>query len=185
LNAKADLIILDIMLPRVNGFEICQALRKNGFNTPVIFLSAKAQEIDKVTGLDLGGDDYITKPFGIRELLARVKSVLRRVREDQDAALKFGHLRVDLTGRAVFRKGKQVSLTAREFDLLRYLIERRGKVLTRDQILRHVWGFDYDGTARTIDNFINRLRQKIGDDINNPRFILTVRGVGYKFKENS
>ncbi len=181
LNAKADLIILDIMLPRVNGYEICQILRKQGFKTPVIFLSAKSQEADKVRGLDLGGDDYITKPFGIRELLARVKTILRRVREDQAAPVEIGPLKIDLAGHVVYRKGKPVPLTSKEFELLCFLIEKKGKVLAREEILKRIWGFDYDGTARTIDNFVNRIRQKIGDDLNKPTYILTVRGVGYKF----
>ncbi len=185
LNSPADLIILDIMLPKVNGYEICRTIRRHGFRTPIIFLSAKSQEIDKVTGLDLGGDDYITKPFGIRELLARVKTVLRRVQEDREEVFEHGPIRVDFAGQTVLRRGKAVSLTTKEFKLLRFLVERKGKVLTREEILNHVWGFDYDGTSRTIDNFINRIRQKIGDDIARPRYILTVRGVGYKFKSES
>ncbi len=185
LNAKPDLVILDIMLPIVNGYEICKAMRKNGFHTPVIFLSAKAQEVDKVLGLELGGDDYITKPFGVRELLARIKSLLRRTEADAPRVLEFGPVRVDLSGHSVLRSGRPVTLTSKEFDLLKYLLERRGRVLTRDEILVHVWGFDYDGTSRTIDNFINRIRQKIGDNIRKPRYILTIRGVGYKFAETN
>ena len=180
LNSQPDLIILDIMLPKINGYEICKAIRKHGFKTPVIFLSAKAQEIDKVTGLDLGGDDYITKPFGVRELLARVKTILRRVQESEDMLIKFGSIQLDVAGHLVFRKGKQVPLTSKEFKLLHFLAEKKGKVLTREEILNHVWGFNYDGTARTIDNFINRIRQKIGDDLQKPSYIITVRGVGYK-----
>jgi two-component system, OmpR family, alkaline phosphatase synthesis response regulator PhoP len=183
IDGKPDLIILDIMLPKVNGYEICQTLRKNGIAIPVIFLSAKTREIDKVTGLDLGGDDYITKPFGLRELLARVKTILRRVREEPGAPKVFGDIEVDLGGQVVRKKGKEVVLTAKEFELLKYLIARSGKVLTREMILKQVWGFNYFGTARTIDNFINRLRQKIEDDIEAPRHILTVRGTGYKFDD--
>jgi DNA-binding response OmpR family regulator len=170
------------MLPRVDGYEICKAIRKNGFTTPVIFLSAKSQEVDKVLGLDLGGDDYITKPFGVRELIARIKSVLRRFQEVGPSVVELGPVRIDLTGHAVSRRGEAVSMTSKEFHLLKFLIERRDRVLTREEILLHVWGLDYDGTSRTIDNFINRIRQKIGDDIRKPRFILTVRGVGYKFR---
>ncbi len=182
LNNRVDIIILDIMLPRLNGYEVCQALRKNGFRTPVIFLSAKSQETDKVRGLELGGDDYITKPFGVRELLARIKSILRRSQGPKGQVLELGPLKIDLRGHTVSSKGEPVEMTSKEFDLLRYLIERRGRVLSRDEILTHVWGYDYEGTTRTIDNFINRLRQKIGDNLRKPRYILTVRGVGYKFK---
>jgi DNA-binding response OmpR family regulator len=183
IDGRPDLIILDIMLPKVSGYEICQTLRKNGIDTPVIFLSAKTREVDKVTGLDLGGDDYITKPFGLRELLARVKTILRRVRDESEGPKTFGDIEVDLAGQTVRKKGQPVPLTVKEFELLKFLIARPGKVLTREAILKHVWGFDYFGTARTIDNFINRLRQKIEDDIESPQYILTVRGTGYKFGE--
>jgi len=185
IDGRPDLIILDIMLPKVSGYEICQTLRKNRIATPVIFLSAKTREADKVMGLDLGGDDYISKPFGLRELLARVKTILRRVREDQEAPRVFGDIEIDLAGQVVRKKGRVVSLTTKEFDLLKFLIARPGKVLTRETILKQVWGFDYFGTARTIDNFINRLRQKIEDDAEEPRYILTVRGAGYKFGDGS
>jgi DNA-binding response OmpR family regulator len=181
-DARPDLIILDIMLPRVNGFEICETLRKSKVETPVIFLTAKAQETDKILGFDLGGDDYITKPFSVRELLARVKTVLRRVRDEGAATVTFGDVEVDLAGQAVKLRGQGVSLTSKEFELLRFLIRSEGKVLPRETILNKVWGLNYYGTARTIDNFINRLRQKIEDDLENPRHILTVRGVGYKFR---
>jgi two-component system alkaline phosphatase synthesis response regulator PhoP len=182
LDDRPDLIILDIMLPRINGFEICEILRKKKIATPVIFLSAKAQETDKILGLDLGGDDYITKPFSVRELLARVKTVLRRVQEDEPEEVSFGDVAVNFTSQTVKLRGADVSLTSKEFELLRLLVRSEGKVLPRDSILNKVWGYDYYGTSRTIDNFINRLRQKIEDDIDDPRHILTVRGVGYKFQ---
>jgi len=185
IDGRPDLIILDIMLPKVSGYEICQTLRKNNIATPVIFLSAKTREADKVAGFDLGGDDYLTKPFGLRELLARVKNILRRVREDEEAPRVFGDIEVHLAGQTVKKKGQPVPLTSKEFDLLKFLIARPGKVLTRETILKQVWGFDYFGTARTIDNFINRLRQKIEDDAEAPRYILTVRGAGYKFNDGS
>ena len=185
IDGRPDLIILDIMLPKVSGYEICQTLRRNGISIPVIFLSAKVREADKVTGLDLGGDDYITKPFGLRELMARVKTILRRVREEPGAVRSFGDIEVDLGGQVVRKKGHEVLLTAKEFELLKFLISKAGKVLTRETILKQVWGFNYFGTARTIDNFINRLRQKVEDDIENPRYILTVRGAGYKFGDGS
>lgn len=184
IESSPALIVLDIMLPKVNGFEICKTLRDRGFKVPVIFLSAKSQEVDKVTGLDLGGDDYLTKPFSVRELLARIKTILRRVDEKKEETIETGPIRVDRAGHTVYRRGKAVSLTSKEFRLLEYLLERRGRVLARDEILNHVWGYQYQGTTRTIDNFINRLRQKIGDDIREPKYILTVRGVGYKFKED-
>lgn len=181
-DGKPDLIILDIMLPKVNGFEICETLRKHGIRTPVIFLSAKSAERDKITGLELGGDDYMTKPFSVRELLARVRSVLRRLKEqDEEEPFRFGDIVVDFKGQTVSAGDIPVSLTSREYELLRFLIRSRGRVLPRDKILQQVWGYDYYGTARTIDNFINRLRQKIEDDVNQPRFIVTIRGVGYKF----
>ena len=182
IDSRPDLIVLDIMLPKVNGFEICETLRKNEIDIPVIFLSAKAQESDKILGLDLGGDDYLTKPFSVRELLARIKTVLRRAMAEDAKPVNFGDVEVDLSGQSVKLRGETVSLTSKEFDLLRFLIRSRGKVLPRETILKKVWGYNYYGTARTIDNFINRLRQKIEDDVEQPRFILTVRGVGYKFE---
>jgi two-component system alkaline phosphatase synthesis response regulator PhoP len=181
LRAEPDLIILDIMLPRLNGFEVCEALRRRKIGTPVIFLTAKAQEHDKILGLDMGGDDYITKPFSLRELLARVKTVLRRSRGEAQEGFRFGAVDVDFAAQVVKLRGQAVGLTAREFDLLKCLIRSEGRVLPREAILNRVWGHDYEGTARTIDNFITRLRQKIEDDVDNPRHILTVRGVGYKF----
>jgi len=184
IDERPDLIILDIMLPRVNGYEICETLRKNKIETPVIFLSAKSQEHDRVLGLETGGDDYITKPFSVRELLARVRTVLRRVDKPTEGPYAFGQVRVDLAGQNVTLRGKDVRLTAKEFELLRLLIRSEGKVLPRETILKKVWGFDYYGTSRTIDNFINRLRQKIEDDLDPPRHIRTIRGVGYKFEAN-
>ena len=182
IDARPDLMILDIMLPKVNGFEICQALRKQGIDIPIIFLTAKGQESDKILGLDLGGDDYMTKPFSVRELLARVKTILRRVKGDEPELVTFGDVEVNFTAQTVKLRGQDVSLTSKEFELLRFLMRSEGRVLPRDSILNKVWGYDYYGTARTIDNFINRLRQKIEDDVDNPRHILTVRGVGYKFQ---
>jgi len=185
IDGRPDLIVLDIMLPKVSGYEICETLRKNGITTPIIFLSAKTRESDKVTGLDLGGDDYITKPFGLRELLARVKTILRRVREEEEAPKAFGDIEVDFAGQVLKKKGRPVTLTSKEFDLLKFLVAHPGRVLTRETILKQVWGFNYFGTARTIDNFINRLRQKIEEDAEAPRYIVTVRGAGYKFDDGS
>jgi DNA-binding response OmpR family regulator len=182
LAERPDLIILDIMLPRINGLEICETLKKRGIDTPVIFLTAKSQEVDKILGLDLGADDYITKPFSVRELVARVRTVLRRAQGDSPETFHFGDVEVNFTSQTVRLRGQEVTLTSKEFDLLRLLVRSEGKVLPRDSILNKVWGFDYYGTARTIDNFINRLRQKIEDDLEDPRHILTVRGVGYRFQ---
>jgi DNA-binding response OmpR family regulator len=181
-DARPDLVILDIMLPRMNGFEICETLRKRKIDVPVIFLTAKSQDADKILGLDMGGDDYITKPFSIGELLARVKTVLRRAKGDDSEPVVFGDVEVDLAGQTVKLRGKPVSLTVKEFELLRFLILSQGKALPRETILNKVWGFNYYGTSRTIDNFINRLRQKIEEDPDRPRHLLTVRGVGYKFQ---
>ena len=179
---QPDLLILDVMLPRMNGYEICETLRGRGIDTPIIFLTAKIQESDKILGFDLGGDDYITKPFSVRELLARVKTVLKRARSSDEEPFAFGEIRVDFTAQQVWLKGEEISLTTKEFELLRFLIRSEGKVLPRETILDKVWGYDYYGTSRTIDNFINRLRQKIGEDSDCPRFIVTVRGVGYRFQ---
>ncbi len=177
-----DLIILDVMLPKMNGYEICEALRKRDIETPVIFLTAKVQERDKILGFDLGCDDYITKPFSVRELVARVKTVLRRARVEAAGPFCFGEVKVDFDSQQVWLGDKEVGLTSKEFELLRFLVNSEGKVLTREVILNRVWGYNYYGTARTIDNFITRLRQKIGDDSEKPRHILTVRGVGYRFQ---
>ena len=182
IDERPDLIILDVMLPRVNGFEICETLRSNGIDTPVIFLTAKVQEGDKILGFDVGADDYLTKPFSVRELLARVRTVLKRARGETSEPVCFGEVRVDFEKRQVWRGEDEVALTRREFELLRFLMQSGGKVLQREVILNKVWGYDYYGTARTIDNFINRLRQKIGDDTGSGQHIVTVRGVGYKFE---
>jgi DNA-binding response OmpR family regulator len=179
-----DLIILDVMLPRVSGFEICRLLKQNKIETPVIILSAKGQEADKIKGLNLGADDYISKPFSVKELVARVNAVLRRKRRDENKyeEFSFGNIMVDFRGQSVKHKNKRINMSAREFKLLKFLIENEGKVLDRNTILNRVWGYDYYGTARTVDNFINRLRRKVEDDPNNPRFVITVFGVGYKFE---
>jgi len=181
IDDRPHLIVLDVMLPKMNGFEVCEVLRKHEIDTPVIFLTAKALERDKILGLNLGGDDYMTKPFSVGELLARIKTVLRRVRLEDGDALRFGDVEVDVAGRVVHRDGQEVVLTSKEFELLLFLVRNAGKVLPRDSILQKVWGFNYYGTARTIDNFINRLRQKVEEKPLEPRHILTVRGVGYKF----
>jgi len=183
-DKKPDLIVLDIMLPRVNGFEVCRTVRKYDTTIPIVILSAKGDEGDKVLGLELGADDYVTKPFSIRELTARIKAALRRRRamEGEVDTFEEAELRIDFAGQILEVSGEERELSTREFKLLRHLIQNRGRVLSRDQILNKVWGYDYDGTPRTIDNFINKLRQKLGDDPTTPRWIQTVRGSGYKFR---
>ncbi len=183
-DKKPDLIVLDLMLPKVNGFEVCRTVRKYDSTIPIVILSAKGDEGDKVLGLELGADDYVTKPFSIRELTARIKAALRRRKamEGEIETFEESGLHIDFSGQTLSMDGEQKELSTREFNLLKHLIQNRGRVLSRDQILNKVWGYDYDGTPRTIDNFINKLRQKIEDDANDPRWILTVRGSGYKFR---
>jgi len=178
-----DLIILDIMLPGVDGLEICKTLRKEGDGTPILMLTAKSQEIDKVLGLEMGADDYVTKPFSRRELLARVKVLLRR-RDPVDRALmhaRFGDVEVDFRGYEVKKAGRSVELTAKEFALLHLLVTRGGEVLDRGVILEEVWGDDNDVFPRTVDAHIAHLRKKVEDDPADPRFLINVRGIGYKF----
>lgn len=186
-DKKPDLIVLDLMLPRVNGFEVCRTVRKYDATLPILILSAKGDEGDKVLGLELGADDYVTKPFSVRELTARIKAALRRRRamEGDIETFEEAGVRIDFAGQQMSVHGDARELSTREFKLLRHLIQNRGRVLSRDQILNKVWGYDYDGTPRTIDNFINKLRQKLGDDPTNPRWIQTVRGSGYKFRGDS
>lgn len=181
---RPDLVLLDVMLPGPSGLEICKALRRHDPTLPILILSARTQEKDKVEGLELGADDYIAKPFSVRELLARIRTALRRRRAmaGEDVPFVFANGEVDFAARVLRVDGVEQDCSAREFELLRYLVRNRGKVVTRDQILNRVWGYDYEGTARTIDNFIQRLRQKIEKDPENPTWIRTVRGVGYRFE---
>jgi DNA-binding response OmpR family regulator len=180
---EIDLIILDVMLPRLNGFELLRMLRSERRTMPIIMLSARGAEMDKVMGLELGAEDYITKPFGLAELLARVKAVLRRdaIARGDGTHLRTGDLAIDTGTREVRRRGAVVELTATEFDVLRCLIEAGGRVLSREQIQAKVWGPTHHGTPRTIDNFILQLRAKLEDDATDPMHIVTVRGVGYRF----
>jgi DNA-binding response OmpR family regulator len=184
------LIILDISLPRKNGLEVLDDLRREGNRTPVVMLSARETEADKVTALKVGADDYITKPFGLAELMARVNAVLRRSQvsaptfagappADNDA-LAVGQTVIKVPTRAVLRAGKEVKLTHLEFELLLYFARHPGIVLSRDRLLRDVWGVKHDGSARTVDNFVAQLRSKIEDDPENPRHLVTVRGSGYR-----
>ena len=178
-----DLLLLDVMLPRLNGFEVLRELRRLELEVPVIMLTAKAEEIDKIRGLDLGADDYITKPFALPELLARVRAVLRRKRryDKKSERVAFADCVVDFASARVTVRGEVVKLTARELELLRLFVEREGQALSREEIVRRVWGYDYEGTDRTLDNFVSRLRQKLEPDAEVPRHFLTVRGIGYQF----
>jgi len=180
---KPSLIILDIMLPRMNGYEVLRKLRGRGVDVPVIMLTAKGTEIDKSLGLDLGADDYVTKPFGLKELLSRIKAVLRRLKrlEPAEEVHHFGDVQVNLVSREVLRDGIPVTLSFKELELLRYFIKHTGQALPRERILQAVWGADYEGTDRTVDNFIQKLREKL-DNPDAPQHFLTVRGVGYRFE---
>ncbi len=181
---KPDLVVLDIMLPGRDGLEVLREIRKSS-RVPVIMLTARESEVDKVVGLELGADDYLTKPFSPRELVARVKAVLRRARppDEEQGLLVRGGLTVDAGRRAVEVEGRgPIELTAREFDLLYLLAANPGIVLTRDRIMEKVWGYDNVGDSRTVDVYIRHLREKLGDDAEAPRFLETVRGVGYRFK---
>jgi DNA-binding response OmpR family regulator len=181
---RPDLVILDVMLPKVNGFVVLQQLRREGLTMPIIVLSARTGEMDKVTGLELGAEDYVAKPFSLAELLARVKAALRRgprAMETPRTVHTFGDVRVDVAARTAKRAGADVEMTATEFDVLLCLIESRGAALTREDIFARVWGPNHHGTPRTIDNFIQQLRSKLEADPQKPKFLLTVRGVGYRF----
>ncbi len=179
-----DVALLDVMLPRLSGFDVCRTARQRGIATPIIFLTAKGEEIDKVIGLELGADDYLTKPFGIRELLARIKAVVRRTHHDGEAAghrLRIGRLDIDLYAYDARSDDKPVYFSHLEFEVLKKLYEYRGQVVSRDQLLEEVWGYEKSSpTTRTVDNFIMKLRQKLEPDPSEPRHILTVHGVGYK-----
>jgi DNA-binding response OmpR family regulator len=182
LSEAPDLVLLDIMLPRMSGWDVCRELRRKGIDIPVVMLTARGDEVDRVLGLELGADDYITKPFSLRELLARVRAVLRRPgprRKFEEFA--FGDVRIRLRGRQVFKAGREVRMTRKEFDLLVFLVERRGEIVTRDQLLDDVWGYERFPTTRTVDTHILRLRRKFEADADDPKWIVTVHGQGYKF----
>ena len=180
-----DLIILDLMLPHKSGFDVCREIRQAGLITPILMLTARGQTIDKVNGLKIGADDYVTKPFNMLELIARVEALMRRAPirpAAQTRGLDFGSIHLDLTGTEATREGKSVNLSAREFQLLRYLIEHRGSTLSRDELLKQVWGYSANIYTRTVDVHVAGLRQKLEDDPKQPKYILTVQGFGYKFK---
>jgi two-component system alkaline phosphatase synthesis response regulator PhoP len=182
-----DLIILDVMLPKRDGFDVCKGIREAGLITPILMLTARGQTGDKVSGLKIGADDYVTKPFNMLELMARVEALMRRApirpaAQTQAGIVDFGSIRVDLLGTEATRDGKPVNLSAREFQLLRYLLEHRGATLSREELLKQVWGYSADMYTRTVDVHVASLRQKLEDDPKQPQFILTVQGFGYKFK---
>jgi DNA-binding response OmpR family regulator len=177
-----DLIVLDVMMPKLSGFDVCKTMRKKGITTPVILLTAKDQEIDKVLGLELGADDYITKPFSLRELLARIKAVLRRgdnLRTDENK-IKIGRLDLNFQNYTAFESENSVQMSHKEFEILNFLWKHRNKTVSRDDLLEKIWGYDESPSTRTVDNFILKLRQKIEKDFNHPQIILTVHGIGYK-----
>ena len=183
---RPDLVVLDIMLPRMDGLAVLREIRRDDPELPVLILSAKGQESDKVAGLHLGADDYLVKPFGLKELLARIDALLRRRRARGETGInkslkRVGVLEVDLESRRATVEGKALELTSREFDLLAFFITHPDRVHSREQLMEAVWGSRYFGTARTVDNFVARLRAHIGDDAENPRHLETVRGVGYRF----
>jgi DNA-binding response OmpR family regulator len=180
-QAPPDLLLLDLMLPKVNGYDICKSVRARQLDLPIIMLTAKGQEDDIVRGLELGADDYVTKPFSIRELLARVKAFLRRKSPDNETT-EFGNYRLDRAAHKLFRQGKEVELTAKEFRLLDFFLQRSGRALTRDSILDGVWGNEVIVTDRSVDRCVTTLRAKIEDDPHNPIFIRTIRDIGYRFE---
>ena len=190
-SEKPDLIALDIMLPKLDGFEVCRILRRE-MTTPILMLTAKAGETDKVVGLELGADDYMTKPFGMREFLTRIKAMLRRVemmkiaagsvKETTPSVIKVGELEIDFARHKVSHANSVIDLSPKEFDLLAFLVKNREQVFSRDQLLERIWGYDYTGDTRTVDVHMRWLRQKIETDPTDPRHLLTVRGVGYKFE---
>ena len=188
LNEPLDLIILDLMLPGMDGMDVCKHLRQEKINVPIIMLTAKDEEFDKILGLELGADDYMTKPFSPREVVARVKAILRRTQldkdhEDSEEIIQIGDLVIHLDRYDVYFKDKQLVLTPKEFELLLYLANNQGKVLSRDQLLNGVWDFHYDGDTRIVDVHISHLREKIEKNTKIPEYIKTVRGFGYKFEE--
>lgn len=187
-SSMPDLFILDLMLPGMDGLEVCKQLRTSPRtkNIPIIMLTAKSEEFDKVLGLELGADDYITKPFSVRELAARVKAMLRRVANAAPAAdetIRHGDISIDPVRHEVYKNGNLIEMPLKEFELLKMLLLNKGKVLSRELLLEKIWGFDYYGETRTVDVHIRYIRQKIEDDDSNPVYIETIRGVGYRFND--
>jgi DNA-binding response OmpR family regulator len=182
LDESPDLMLLDVMMPRMSGLEVCRQLRAKRPTLPIIMLTARGQEVDKVVGLELGADDYVTKPFSIRELLARVKAILRRTSGPKNQEHhSFGDVEVDLRKCRVVRAGRLLDVSSKEFELLKYFISHSGETLSRDRLLEDVWGYDNFPTTRTVDTHLVRLRQKLEPDPEQPQYFLTVHGTGYRF----
>ena len=183
LMEKPDLVILDLMLPKRNGYEVCKSLKKEIPDLPIIMLTAKSQEAEIVTGLELGADDYITKPFSILELLACINSVFRRIKPNSQMpeVFQFGNLEINFRKYTARKKGKSITLTPREFEILKYLTERQGEIVSRYDLLNHVWGYFSCPNTRTVDAHIAKLRRKIEDNPEEPKLIITIHGIGYKF----
>ena len=182
-GARPDLVLLDIMLPGLDGIEVCRILRKE-MNVPIIMLTAKASEVDKVVGLEIGADDYVTKPFGTRELIARVRALLRRAESpgtESTGSVSVGDLRVDMDRHQAFKDEVPIGMKPREFDLLAFFLRNRGRAFTREQLLSQIWGYDFVGDTRTVDVHVRWLRKKIEDEPASPRRLITVRGTGYRF----
>ena len=187
MEKEPDLILLDIMMPKMDGFTFCKKLRKTS-EVPIIMLTARSEEVDKVLGLEIGADDYVTKPFSTRELMARVKANLRKKASDtpepvQEKNLELGDITIDLKKYVISKRGEPLTLTTREFELITFLAKEKGQVFTRESLLEKVWGYEYFGDARTVDVTVRRLRTKIEDEPDTPKYVLTKRGVGYYFSE--
>jgi DNA-binding response OmpR family regulator len=182
LDTKPDLIILDIMLPKINGYEICRLIRKEKLDMPIIMLTAKGEESDIVLGLNLGADDYVTKPFSIKELLARVTAFLRRRKQEEQNGYKFGDFILDIPACSLSKNDQEIKLSPKELKLLEFFLKKQGKALTRDEILNVVWGYNSFSGHRSVDRFVTTLRNKIEPDPHNPTFIHTLREIGYKFE---
>ena len=182
LDKKPDLIILDIMLPKINGYEVCRLIRQEKLDMSIIMLTAKGEESDIILGLNLGADDYVTKPFSIKELLARAAAFLRRSRQVEQDVHEFADFRLDIPARKFSRGGEEIKLSPKEFKLLELFLKKPGRALTRDEILNAVWGYDCYVGPRTIDRFVTTLRNKIEPDPHNPTYIQTIREIGYKFE---
>ncbi|HIW16867.1 MAG TPA: response regulator transcription factor [Firmicutes bacterium] len=187
-EASPDLILLDVMLPHIDGFEVCRTLRAEGDNVPIIMITAREEETDKVFGLELGADDYITKPFSLRELVARVKTNMRRARSaetprDGGEVMRRRDLLIDLERHAVFKNGEELDLTQREYELIKFLAAEPGKVISRQELMSEVWQYDYYGDLRAVDVAVRRLREKLEDNPAEPEYVITKRGAGYYFAE--
>jgi DNA-binding response OmpR family regulator len=183
LEKDADLLLLDIMLPGMNGYEICRRVKKEKPDLQIIMLTARGSEMDKVSGLDTGADDYITKPFSLPELLARIRAAFRRIKDEPDVPdeYSFGNIRIDFKKLKAFRGNDEISLSAKEFEIMQYFISHQGEAIHRHDLLNEVWGYDAIPTTRTVDNFILDLRKKLEENPSEPKYILSVRGVGYRF----